>query len=64
MKRHILWASLMASATLFGFNACDDMLDISPVSSITDANYWKTADQFDAFYNGIYSQFRGLSANL
>lgn len=64
MKRHILWASFMASATLFGFNACDDMLDISPVSSITDANYWKTADQFDAFYNGIYSQFRGLSANL
>lgn len=64
MKKHILLASLMASVTLLGFNSCDDVLDVAPESSITDANYWQNSDQFDAFYYGVYSQFRSLGSNF
>ena len=40
-------------------NSCSKKLDLTPISSISDANYWKTADQFDAFVSGIHSRFRG-----
>ena len=46
-----------------GFTACDS-LDLEPESLITDANYWKTSDQFDAFNVGIHSYFRSLSGNF
>lgn len=39
------------------FFSCKKVL-IEPVSSITDANYWKTTDEFVAFNNGIYSALR------
>jgi hypothetical protein len=45
--------------TIFLVNACSKKLDLSPISSISDANYWKTADQFDAFVSGVHSRFRG-----
>lgn len=57
MKKNIIyivsgiWALLLLSA-------CTKKLDLSPASSITDANYWKSPDQFDAFVTGIHSQFR------
>ena len=46
-----------------GFTACDS-LDLEPESIITDANYWKTSDQFDAFNVGIHSYFRNLSGSF
>jgi len=39
-------------------SACADQLDLSPVSTISDASYWKTTDQFDAFVSGIHARFR------
>ena len=38
--------------------SCTDDLDLAPVSSITDANYWLTPEQFDAFVVGIHARFR------
>jgi len=38
--------------------ACTKQLDLTPVSSISDASYWKTADQFDAFVAGVHTAFR------
>jgi len=38
--------------------SCTKQLDLTPVSSISDASYWKTADQFDAFVAGIHTAFR------
>lgn len=46
-----------------GLASCD-ALEFGPVSSITDGNFWLTADQYDAFQEGLYSQFRGLSGNF
>ncbi len=44
--------------------SCDKQLDLSPVSSITDANYWKSPEQFDAFVYGIHARFRSHTSSL
>lgn len=52
---------------LFGalsLTACNKNLELAPISSISDANYWKTPDQFDAFVNGIHTRFRGHERNF
>lgn len=46
------------------FLAGCDSLDLEPTSSITDANYWKTADQYEAFNKGVIYQFRNLTGNF
>ncbi|HRI22470.1 MAG TPA: RagB/SusD family nutrient uptake outer membrane protein, partial [Panacibacter sp.] len=46
-------------AAMMLLNSCSKKLDLSPISSISDANYWKTADQFDAFVSGLHNRFRG-----
>lgn len=51
---------------LFGLtlSGCKNGLDLSPVSSLSDASYWQTADQFDAFVNGVYARFRGHNSSF
>jgi len=44
--------------------ACSKKLDLAPVSSISDANYWKTPDQVDAFVAGINIAFRNNTGAL
>ncbi|MFI5192672.1 MAG: SusD family outer membrane lipoprotein NanU [Chitinophagales bacterium] len=46
------------------FSSCSKQLDLSPISSIGDASYWKTADQFDAFVTGIHTSFRAQNVNF
>ena len=56
MKKILFIASFMAIIT---FNSCTDKLDLAPISSISDGNYWKTPEQFDAFVAGVHARFRG-----
>lgn len=42
--------------------SCSKQLDLAPVSSISDANFWQTPDQVDAFVTGIHARFRGHTA--
>lgn len=56
MKKYIILIS-SGLAILF-MSSCSKKLDLAPVSSISDANYWKTPDQVDAFVAGIYTAFR------
>ena len=44
--------------------SCSSDLDLTPISSIGDTNYWKTADQYDAFVAGIQARFRSHNANF
>lgn len=37
---------------------------MKPISSISDANYWKSADQFDAFMTGLHTRFRDHAYNF
>jgi starch-binding outer membrane protein, SusD/RagB family len=45
-------------------NSCSKKLELSPVSSISDGNYWKTPDQFDAFVSGIHARFRSHNSSF
>lgn len=46
------------------FTGCKNDLDLSPVSSLSDASYWQSADQFDAFVYGVFTRFRGHTSNF
>jgi hypothetical protein len=62
MKKYIkipVLVLIIAIAT----NSCTKQLDLAPVSSLSDASYWKTPDQVDAFVSGVEQAFRsGTSA--
>lgn len=58
MKKIFKYILLSAGVIIFA-SSCNKKLDLAPVSSISDANFWQTAEQFDAFVVGIHSRFRG-----
>ena len=49
-----IFITFMAAVSLLTFKRCTS-LDMEPVSSISDANYWKSSDQFKAFNTGLHS---------
>jgi hypothetical protein len=63
MKK-IFKITFLGIAIGLGMTACNTSLDLAPISSISDANYWKTADQFDAFVSGVHSRLRSHNANI
>ncbi|MBA4853675.1 SusD family outer membrane lipoprotein NanU [Emticicia sp. BO119] len=63
MKKTIKNIIICTGLSLAGVS-CSSELDLSPVSSISDANYWKTAEQFDAFVSGIHSRYRSHNASF
>lgn len=60
MKKYI--ACFMLGVSTLSFTGCS-MLDVTPESVITDANYWKTKDHFLAFNTGLHSLLRRESFN-
>ncbi|HMU47320.1 MAG TPA: SusD family outer membrane lipoprotein NanU [Chitinophagaceae bacterium] len=62
--KNILKYSLITLMGMVGMTSCKKQLDLSPASSISDANYWKTADQFDAFVAGIHTRFRSHTSSI
>lgn len=45
----------IACALVVLTTSCNDFLDKEPTSTITDGNYFSSADQLDAYLNSIYS---------
>lgn len=45
-------------------SSCKKQLDLKPISSISDATYWQTPDQFDAFVSGVHSRFRSHVSSI
>jgi len=45
-------------------SSCRKDLDLTPISSLSDASYWKTTDHFDAFVTGVHNNFRGHNQNF
>ena len=43
---------------IFSLGSCQDNLELSPISSIGDGNFWTTPDQYEAFISGIHSRLR------
>lgn len=58
-----IYTYLLAGLSLLLFSRCD-ALDLEPISSIADSQYWKTADQFSAFNLGLHGLFRECSYNF
>lgn len=56
--KNIIKYILLLGLTLGGLSACEDQLDLAPISSISDTNFWQTPDQFDAFVSGVHARFR------
>lgn len=52
---------IIAGCLATSFTGC---LDMEPVSSITDANYWKDAAQFEAFNVGLHGLLRERSYTI
>lgn len=63
MKKNIIYkiSGLLLLGTLF---SCSKKLDLAPVSSISDANFWKTPEQVDAFVAGIHIRLRSQTNAL
>jgi hypothetical protein len=58
MKKVFL--SFICAATL-GSVACNKMIDLSPISSISEKSFWKTADDAKGAVGGLYSILRSES---
>src|SRR5215204_1817469 len=54
MKKNIF----LSLSILLLLSACSKKLDLTPVSSISDANFWETPEQVDAFVTGLHARFR------
>ncbi|MFZ2904566.1 MAG: SusD family outer membrane lipoprotein NanU [Cyclobacteriaceae bacterium] len=57
MKKNKIFVLTFICA-MMAVTSCEDNLDLVPISSISDASYWKTPDQFDAFVTGLHVRFR------
>lgn len=57
MKKIINY-TLLSLGLITLISSCKKQLELSPISSITDANFWQTPDQFDAFASGLNARFR------
>ena len=58
MKKNIILL-LSGLWLMIAISACSKKLDLAPISSISDENFWQNAEQVDAFVAGVHSRFRG-----
>ena len=57
MKKNIL--TLIAGlGLLISINSCNKQLDLTPESTLSEANFWKTPEQVQTFVTGIHDRFR------
>ncbi len=57
MKKNII-KILSGLALIIFIASCSKKLDLAPVSSITDENFWQTAEQVNTFVTGTHTRFR------
>jgi len=58
--KNIIAAALM----VLSLGACKKSLELQPISNLSDDNFWKTNDQYDAFVAAIHNKFRGHNNNF
>ncbi len=63
MKKLVSYILLSAGIITFA-GSCSKQLDLTPVSSITDGNFWNSSEQFDAFVSGIHARFRSHTSSF
>ncbi len=55
MKKNII---ILGTGLMMLLSACSKKLDLAPVSSISEPEFWQTPEQLDAFVTGIHARFR------
>ncbi len=63
MKNNIIKIFAAAALVLLTFS-CTKKLDLTPVSSITDENFWQSPEQVATFVNGVNARFRNSTAQF
>jgi len=58
MKINIKILGLISLLGVGGLASCNKNLELNPVSSYSNGNYWKTPEQFEAFVTGLHARFR------
>ena len=56
MRHTIKKLGVLAMVLMLG--ACAERLDLAPISSVGEGNFWQTGDQVEAFVSGLHSRFR------
>lgn len=63
MKKNII--IILSGLTVFSMiSSCTKQIELAPVSSISDANFWQTPEQVDAFVAGLHTRFRNSVATF
>jgi hypothetical protein len=55
---------LLAVASLFGFNSCNDLLDKFPLDTVTEAVFWTSKKDVELYCNKFYAALPDHRANL
>ena len=61
--KNIYIAFFMVAGINF-LSSCTKQLDLAPVSTISNNNYWTSTSSFDAFVSGIHARFRTDNGNM
>jgi len=46
------------------FTSCDDLLEITPTSSLTTNGFWESEEAVNAAHSGLYGAFRGYNSTI
>ena len=60
MKAQKIYTILAFTGTLFLSVGCNKLVDMKPLNEISDASYWKNADQFKLAANEFYTYLRSF----
>ncbi|MBO9618329.1 MAG: SusD family outer membrane lipoprotein NanU [Niabella sp.] len=63
MKKNF-FSIISACILLISFSACNKNLELSPISSYSDASFWKSPEQVDVFVTGIHINLRATTTQL
>ncbi len=63
MKKFLLYL-LTLSLTLVSLSGCENLLNVTPQSSITEEVYFKNEGDFEPYLTGIYTLMRNFSNNV
>src|SRR5688572_9856737 len=63
MKKNSIILSSLFGVLVF-LAACSEKLDLAPISSISDENFWQTPEQVDVFVTGVHNRFRSNVAQF
>ncbi|WP_316821839.1 SusD family outer membrane lipoprotein NanU [Pedobacter gandavensis] len=59
------YKNIIAAALLvMSLGACKKSLELNPISNLSDDNFWKTTDQYDAFVSAVHNKFRVHNNNF